>query len=102
MSNNKNIVDGKLVYKQFIVLDDGSELQVRYNQDASLYAGTDTTLYQYKAFVGSGDDKKEVTRYAVSVNDAIRAKKTTQKEQVNNMLASGMTAQEIVALIAGK
>ena len=92
---------GTLVYKQFIKLEDGSEVQVRYNQDPTLYAGTDTPLYAYTATEGKGDAKKEVTKYAVPFELARRATRTSTKESVSNMLASGMTAEEIVQKLAG-
>jgi hypothetical protein len=96
------IIKGELEYRQFIVLEDGTEVQVRYNQDASLYEGTDVQLYEYQATEGKGDDKKQVTRYAVAVADALRAKRTSVKESVASMIASGMTAEEIVNKLAGK
>lgn len=95
-----NATNGKLEYQQFIVLEDGSSLRVRYNQNPELYAGTDVPLYSYTATEGKGEDKKEVTRYAVPFDQAIRAKKTTTKESVNNMLAQGLSAEAIVAKLA--
>jgi hypothetical protein len=95
-------IKGTLVYKQFITLDDGSEVQVRYNQDKDLYNGTDVTVYEYQASEGSGAERKQVTRYAVAVQDAIRATRTSTKESVSNMLASGLTAEQIVAKLTGK
>lgn len=100
MSNKSNTVAGTLVYKQFIQLDDGTEVQVRYNQDKELYNGTDVTVYEYKATEGKAEQRKEVTRYAVAVADAKRATRTTVKESVSSMLAQGLTAEEIVAKLA--
>lgn len=102
MKNNIKAQNGTLVYKQFIKLEDGTELQVRYNQDPSLYAGTDVPLYAYTAKETVDGVKTEVTKYAVPVELARRANRTSVKESVSNMLASGMTAEEIVAKLASK
>jgi len=101
MSKNTNTIKGSLVYKQFITLEDGNEVQVRYNQNPELYKGTDVTLYEYTATEGRGEDRKEVTRYAVAIEDAKRAKRTSVKENVQSLLAQGLTAEEIVAKLAG-
>ncbi len=93
-------VTGTLEYRQFIVLEDGTEVRVRYNQDPALYAGTDVPLYEYKATEGKGEDKKEVTRFAVPFEQALRSKRASVKESVASMLASGLTAEEIVAKLA--
>lgn len=95
-------IKGTLVYKQFITLADGTEVQVRYNQNPDLYKGTDVQLYEYTAKEGRGDNAREVTRYAVKVEDAKRATRATVKDSVASMLAQGMTAEEIVAKLAGK
>lgn len=100
MSNKSNTVAGTLVYKQFISLEDGTEVQVRYNQNPELYKGTEVTLYEYQATEGKGDDRKEVTRYAVAVADAKRAERTSTKAVMSSMLAdiaSGMSADAILA-----
>jgi hypothetical protein len=102
MSKNIKAVKGTLVYKQFIALEDGTEVQVRYNQKPELYAGTDTQLFEYTAKETVDGQKVEVTKYAVKVEDAVRAKRQTTKETVSNLLASGKTAEEIVAILAGK
>lgn len=102
MSKNIKAITGKLVYKQFIQLEDGTEVQVRYNQDPSLYTGTDTPLYQYTAKETIDGVKQEVQKYAVPVELAKRATRTSTKETISNMLAQGLTAEEIVAKLAGK
>lgn len=99
--NKNNTIKGTLVYKQFITLEDGAEVQVRYNQNPELYAGTDVTLYEYTATEGKGDDRKEVTRYAVAIEDAKRAKRASVKDSVQSLLAQGFSAEEIVAKLAG-
>ena len=88
---------GTLEYRQFIILEDGTEVRVRYNQTPELYQGTDVPLYSYTAKEGKGEDAKEVTRYAVPFEQAVRAKRSNAKETVAQMLASGLTAEEIVA-----
>lgn len=100
MTKQNNTVQGTLVYKQFITLEDGTEVQVRYNQDKELYSGTDVTVYSYTATEGKGTERKEVTRYAVAVADAKRAARVTAVAVKDNMLAdiaSGMTATELLA-----
>lgn len=98
---SKNITSGTLVYKQFIQLADGTELQVRYNQNPDLYAGTDVKLYSYTAREGKGDSAITVTKYAVSIDDAIRAKKTTTKDTIASLKNSGLSDTEIVAKLLG-
>lgn len=93
----KNVIKGKLEYRQFIILDDGSELRVRYNQDKSLYDGTDIQVYEYQAYEGSGDTRKEVTRYAVAYDQALRASKKTISDKITSLKASGLSADEILA-----
>lgn len=90
-------ISGKLVYKQFIELADGTEVQVRYNQNPDLYAGTDVTVYDYIATEGKAENKKEVTKYAVAVADAIRASKTSKVDNMLADIASGMSAKDILA-----
>lgn len=101
MVKSKATVQGILEYRQFIILEDGTEVRVRYNQDASLYADTDITVYEYTAKEGKGEDKKEVTRYAVAFDDAIRANRGTS-DNIEAMLAKGITADEIVAMAVAK
>ena len=91
---------GKLEYRQFILLEDGTEVRVRYNQNPALYAGTDVPLYEYTAVEGKGNARKEVTRYAVPFEQALRSKRASVKDSVASMLASGLTAEEIVAKLA--
>lgn len=100
-TTNKATVQGVLEYRQFIILDDGTAIRVRYNQDPSLYINTDITLYEYKAKEGKGEDAKVVTRYAVAFEDAIRATRVSTKESIQSMMAQGLTAEEIVAKLAG-
>lgn len=101
MSKQANIIAGKLEYKQFIQLEDGTEVQVRYNQNPDLYTGTDVQLYSYEASEGTGTERVKVTRYAVAVNDALRAKRVSLPETVNALIAQGLTADEIVAKLKG-
>ncbi len=89
--------NGTLEYRQFIILEDGTEVRVRYNQNPELYKGTDVPVYQYTAKEGKGEDAKEVTRYAVPFEQALRAAKAKTGDKVEAMLAQGLTAEEIVA-----
>lgn len=93
----QQITKGTLEYRQFIILEDGTEVRVRYNQNPELYKGTDVPLYEYVATEGKGEDKKEVTKYAVPFDQAIRAARASRKETVEAMLAQGLTPEEIVA-----
>ncbi len=97
MSKSNKATAGVLEYRQFIVLPDGQEFRVRYNQDPSLYAGTDVPLFSYKAKEGRGENAKVVERFAVPFEQAIRASRTTTKANIENLLKSGMTAEEIIA-----
>lgn len=91
---------GTLEYRQFIVLEDGTDVRVRYNQDPALYEGTDVPLYAYIATEGKGDDKREVTRYAVPYEMALRAKRASVKDMLATLKAQGLTAEEIIAKLA--
>lgn len=92
---------GVLEYRQFIVLDDGTEVRVRYNQNPELYKGTEVPVYEYTAKEGKGENAKEVTRYAVPFEQAIRAGRVSTKETIKSLKAQGLTAEEILAKIAG-
>lgn len=105
----KIIKGNRLEYRQFIVNDEGLDIQVRYNQDIELYKGTDVTVYEYTASEGSKKKGtyKEVTRYAVAIDDAIRATRTSVKQamqdRVDNLLAQGLITDEVAqALLGGK
>lgn len=100
MTKNTKAQAGKLEYRQFIILEDGTEVRVRYNQNPDLYAGTEVPMYTYQAKEGSGDNAKEVTRFAVPFDQAIRGKRASTKESVQSMLASGLSAEEIVAKLS--
>jgi hypothetical protein len=102
MKSNIKATAGRLVYKQFIALEDGTEVQVRYNQDPTLYAGTDTPIYSYKAKETINGEKVEVEKFAVPVEYAVRAKRASVKDTVNSLLSQGLTAEEIVAKLASK
>lgn len=93
-------VKGQLEYRQFIITEDGQEVRVRYNQNPELYKGTDVTLYEYTAKEGKGDEAKEVIRFAVEFDKAVRATRTSTKENIQSLLAQGLTAEEIVAKLA--
>jgi hypothetical protein len=95
--SKQSITKGQLEYRQFIILEDGTEVRVRYNQNPELYKGTDVPLYEYTATEGKGEDKKEVSKYAVPFDQAIRAARVGRKESVEAMLAQGLTPEEIVA-----
>lgn len=93
------VISGVLEYRQFIVLEDGTDVRVRYNQNPALYEGTDVQVYSYTAKEGKGEDAKEVTRYAVPFNDAIRAKRATTRDSIASLQAQGLSADEILLLL---
>jgi hypothetical protein len=88
---------GQLEYRQFIILEDGTEIRVRYNQNPELYKGTDVPLYEYEAKEGKGDNAVTVKRFAVPFEQAVRASRAKTGDKVEAMLAQGLTAEEIVA-----
>ncbi len=95
------ITKGSLEYRQFIILDDGTEVRVRYNQNPELYKGTDVPLFEYQAKEGKGENAKMVTRYAVEFGKELRATRTSVKETINTLMAQGLTADQIVAKLKG-
>lgn len=90
-------IKGRLEYRQFIILEDGTEARVRYNQDPELYKGTEVPLYEYEAKEGKGEAATVVTRYAVPFDQAIRAKRASAKESIQSMMAAGLSAEDILA-----
>jgi len=96
MSKAKTTVTGTLIYKQFIQLADGTELQVRYNQSKELYNDTDVQVYEYLAHEGSGTDRVEVIRYAVAVDDVLTTPRNTV-DSMQAMIAQGLSADDIQA-----
>lgn len=100
MKNTRKTVHGVLVYKQFIALDDGTEIQVRPKQDINKY-GDDVTIYAYNAKKGKGKTAENITCYAVAIDDAIRAERKSTKQatadKVLAMKAQGLSPDEIIA-----
>lgn len=89
--------NGVLVYKQFIQLEDGSEIQVRYNQKPELYEGTNVPLYAYTAKETIDGVKTEVTKYAVPFEQAKKATRTAVKDSILADVANGMSVEELLA-----
>ena len=56
------------------------------------------TIYTKEAVKGAA---KGTTLYAVAVEDFIPKKRKSSKESIQSMLASGMTAEQIVTKLAG-
>ena len=104
-TQSKAIINGTLEYRQFIILSDGTEIRVRYNQDKELYNDTDIQVYAYtaKESIENADGTKtkvDVTRYAVNYDDVIKSTRESAKAKIDNMLAdiaSGLSASEILA-----
>lgn len=109
-----NIIKGTLEYRQYIVLEDGTEVRVNYNQNADLYKGSDIQLYEYSADEAVKDDKGNVERdangkkimqsvphYAVPFGQAIRATRVSGAKATANtveaLLAQGLTNEEVIA-----
>lgn len=97
MSKSNNTIKGTLVYKQFIATDDGQEVQVRYNQKPELYQGTDVTLFEYTAKETVDGIKTDVTKYAVPVEQAIRATRTAKADSILADALAGMSAKDLEA-----
>lgn len=93
-------INGTLEYRQFIILEDGTEHRVKYNQDPSLYEGKDVPVFAYTATEGKGEDKKEVTKYAVPYDMAIRSKRASLKDALASLKAQGLTPEEIIAKLS--
>lgn len=93
----KTVAIEKVIRKHFVEVD-GKAIEVKQTSDPTLYSD-DIAVYENKLAKGA---KAGTSEYWVAVSDHIPAKRTSTKDSVANMLASGMTAEEIVAKLTGK
>ena len=87
----------KVIRKHYVEVN-GQAVEVRGTSSPEQYAKS-VTVYENKLAKGA---KAGTSEYWVAPEDFIPAKRVSTKESVQNMLASGLTAEEIVAQLAGK
>jgi outer membrane lipoprotein-sorting protein len=85
----------KVVRKHYADVN-GTLVEVRGTASPDQY-GKGVIVYENTLAKGAKAGQKE---YWVSPEDFIPAKRTSTKESVQNMLASGLTAEEIVAKLS--
>ena len=81
------------VRKNYAELKDGTLVEIKNVASPEQYS-KDVTVYENKLAKGSRAGESE---YSVAVADFIPAKRTSTKESVQSMLASGLSAEDIVA-----
>ncbi len=86
------------IIRKLYVEDNNQLVEVKQIDNVADYGKT-VTVYTKEAAKGSA---KGTTLYAVAVADFVPKKRVSTKVSVESMLASGMTAEEIVAKLAGK
>lgn len=84
------------IQRKLYVEHKGQLVEVKQIDNPEDYA-KGVTVYSKEAAKGAS---KGATLYAVSVEDFIPKKRKSSKESIQSMLASGMTAEEIVAKLA--
>ena len=85
------------IIRKLFVEHEGKLVEVKDNIDPSDYP-KGVTIYTKEAAKGKD---KGAPLYAVAVEDFIPKKRKSSKESIQSMLANGMTAEEIVAKLAG-
>lgn len=85
------------IIRKLYVEDNGKLVEVKQIDNAADY-GKAVTVYTKEAAKGA---TKGTTLYAVGVADFVPKKRASTKESVQSMLASGLTAEQIVAKLAG-
>lgn len=91
----KTIKVSNIIRKLYVETDKGL-IEVKQIDNPEDYP-KETTIYSKELVKGKSAG---TTTYAVSVSDFVPKKRASTKESVANMLASGMTAEEIVAKLA--
>lgn len=86
------------IIRKLYVEDKGQLVEVKQIDNAEEY-GKNVTVYTKEAAKGA---KAGTTLYAVAVADFVPKKRVSTKQSVEAMLAGGMSAEEIVAKLAGK
>ena len=85
------------IIRKLFIENDGKLVEVKDSIDPSDYP-KGVTIYTKDAAKGKD---KGTPLYAVAVEDFIPKKRKSSKESIQSMLANGMTAEEIVAKLAG-
>ena len=85
------------IIRKLYVEHNGKLVEVKDHIDPSDYP-KGVTVYTKEAAKGKEAGK---ALYAVAVEDFIPKKRKSSKESIQSMLANGMTAEEIVAKLAG-
>ena len=85
------------IQRKLFVEHAGKLVEVKQIEDATEYP-KGVTVYTKEAAKGKEAGK---ALYAVAVDDFIPKKRKSSKESIQSMLANGMTADEIVAKLAG-
>ena len=85
------------IQRKLFVEHNSKLVEVKQIEDATEYP-KGTTVYTKEAAKGA---KAGSTLYAVAVEDFIPKKRKSSKESIQSMLANGMSAEEIVAKLAG-
>ena len=84
------------IQRKLFVEHKGQLVEVKQIDNPEDYA-KGVTVYSKEAAKGAS---KGTTLYAVAVEDFIPKKRKSSKESIQSMLASGMTAEEIIAKLA--
>ena len=85
------------IIRKLFVEHNSKLVEVKQIEDATEYPKS-VTIYTKEAVKGA---TKGTTLYAVAVEDFIPKKRKSSKESIQSMLANGMSAEEIVAKLAG-
>lgn len=85
------------VRKNYAELKDGTLVEIKNIANPEQYPKS-VTVYENKLAKGAKAGQSE---YSVASEDFIPAKRVSTKESVQTMLASGLTAEEIVSKLAG-
>lgn len=84
------------IIRKLYVEDNDKLVEVKQIDNAQDY-GKDVTVYTKEAAKGANKGK---AIYAVGVADFVPKKRASTKQSVQNMLAEGLTAEEIVARLS--
>ena len=85
------------IQRKLYVQHNDKLVEVKQIDNVEDYAKS-VTIYTKEAVKGA---TKGTTLYAVAVEDFIPKKRKSSKESIQSMLASGMTAEQIVTKLAG-
>ena len=94
MTKTTNVTS--IIRKLYVSVDD-TLVEVKQIDNPEDY-GKDVTVFTKEAVKGASKGTK---LYCVAVADFVPKKRVSTKESVQSMLASGMTAEQVVAKLAG-